>query len=166
MSDFSSQLRNWLLVSHQDTNQGRLVYNEVHARIGIGSGPRWLRWFSKCKRFTRSGGDGKSLVCSDDVLRDGAEEAIHALIQDSDSRSYSYNCPGGGTVDFEVDGYSADLLLGQISSSISKSISTSVRLDSPSMGRSTMKVRIAEHAWSTERARLGRRTHLVRLGEW
>ena len=55
----------------------------------------------------------KAWSATDEVLRDGAEEAIHALIQDSDSRSYSYNCPGGGTVDFEVDsGYSADLLLG------------------------------------------------------
>jgi hypothetical protein len=55
----------------------------------------------------------KAWSATDEVLRDGAEEAIHALIQDSDSRSYTFDCPGGGTVQFDADsGYSADLLLG------------------------------------------------------
>lgn len=50
---------------------------------------------------------------TDDVLRDGAQEAIHALVQDSTSRSHVHACPGGGDIEFEVDaGYSADLLLG------------------------------------------------------
>ena len=65
----------------------------------------------KCKRFTRSGGDGKTWSATDDVLRMVPKKPSHSFRLDS--RSYSYNCPGGGTVDFEVDsGYSADLLLG------------------------------------------------------
>ena len=74
MSDFSSQLRKWLLVSHHDTNQGdwftmKYMLASIFALALVGCGGSQNANVSLDQEAT-----AKAWSATDEVLRDGAKK--------------------------------------------------------------------------------------------